>query len=357
MYDTSGQRTHRKSICFVSETGRAETPLQDPSVRYRCYHPAEALLAQGHVCTIIAASHFFEAPLLWHDIYVFHRPNTARAGFQRVLDGLRKAGAVLMADYDDLIFGDDELALISSAVRNGTLTEDKAIKAFESNLAALRQFEKVTVSTEPLANRVREFNPGATVQCVPNALPESILSMHRDLGTVFKKREPTLIGYFAGTRSHDKDFPVVEAALHRVLCENSDFNLLVVGPVTVPRSLSALPNVYTAKETSFLRLPSLMSMCSTVIAPLEQTAFNACKSRVKFLEAALAGCRLIATPIPDIMAAGAENFVPATSPDAWYEALSNLPTEKARRKDAARCFAVLEDSRQIDAFWTMAAAQ
>lgn len=336
--------SQRRSICFVSETGRVNDPLLDPSVRYRCYHPAETLMAEGHSCTVISAAHFFDNPSLQHDVFVFHRPNAARSNVARVFAALRKSGAVIIADYDDLIFGDERLALESSAAKNGTLTDEKAIDAFRSNLEALCQFDKVTASTEPLVARVREFNPGAEALLAPNVIPPSILSTHKDYRTPFVRRPNTSIGYFAGTRSHDKDFPVVEAALHRVLCEHPEFNLLVVGPVAMPRSLSALPNVSTAPVVNFLRLPALMSMCSTVIAPLEASDFNDCKSRVKFLEAALAGCQLIASPIPDLRAIGAGHLTLADGLDDWYEALSEPLDIDSRTALAERNFDFLESA-------------
>lgn len=346
--------SQRQSFCFVSETGRVEDPLQDPSVRYRCYHPAETLAAMGHDCTVVSAARFYEALPLSHDVYVFHRPNMARPALANVTDVLRKRGATVIADYDDLIFGAEEIALGSSAVKNGTLTEEKAIAAFASNLAGLQQFDKVTCSTAPLAERVRQFNPGARVEIAPNFIPDSILSLHRDNGTPFLRRAATTIGYFAGTKSHDKDFPVVEAVLHRVLCENPDFNLIVVGPVAVPMSLCALPNVTVAPVVNFLRLPALMSMCATVIAPLEMSDFNECKSRVKFLEAALGGCRLIASPIPDMQAIGTDRLVLASTPDDWYEKLSIAPDTNARTALAARNFAFLEENVKIEALETLA---
>jgi len=334
----------RKSFCFVSETGRIDDPLMDPSVRYRCYHPAEALSEEGHQCTVTSAARFFENPSLSHDVYVFHRPNSARANFVRVHAALHKAGAVLIADYDDLIFGDEKLALVSSAVKNATLTEERAINAFASNLAGLRQFDKVTASTEPLVARVKEFNPAAEALYAPNVIPPSILAVHKENRTPFVRRPSTSIGYFAGTRSHDKDFPVVEAALHRVLCERPDFNFLVVGPVAVPRSLTALPNFSTAPAVNFLRLPALMTMCATVIAPLEESDFNACKSRVKFLEAALGGCQLVASPIPDMRAIGPKHMTLAESMNDWYEALSQPLGSEERHELAKRNFDLLESA-------------
>lgn len=344
MSETLIDERNRKSFCFVSETGRIEDPLLDPSVRYRCYHPAEALAAEGHQCTVTSAASFFENPSLNHDVYIFHRPNSARANFARMLAALRKFGAVLVADYDDLIFGDEKLALVSSAVKNATLIEERAISAFASNVAGLRQFDKVTASTEPLVERVKEFNPGAEALFAPNVIPPSILAVHKANLTPFVRRPSTSIGYFAGTRSHDKDFPVVEAALYRVLCERPDFNLLVVGPVAVPRGLTALPNVSTAPVVNFLRLPALMTMCATVIAPLEASEFNACKSRVKFLEAALGGCRLVASPIPDMRVIGPQHLTLAETMNDWYEALSQPLDNDERHALAQRNFEFLESA-------------
>lgn len=338
----------KKSVCFVSETGRIEQPLIDPSVRYRCYHPAETLSRAGHSCTVLSAAKFYENPCFDHDIYVFHRPNMARRNFLQVIRNLRRTGCRLIADYDDLIFGTEKVALVSSAVKNATLTPERAIAAFASNLAGLREFDRVTTSTEPLAARVREFNPGAEVAVVPNIVPHSVLTLQDYLGTYHRPRPEKTIGYFAGTKSHDRDFPVVGAALHRVLSENADFSLLVVGPVAIPKEIAALPNVFTAPVVNYLRLPSLMAMCSTVIAPLEDSAFNACKSRVKFLEAALSGCRLIASPIPDMAIIGPEHITLATDMDDWYRTLSAEPDAKATRDNAERNFAFLRQTCHID---------
>lgn len=316
------KRIRKKSICFISETGRAERPLLDPSVRYRCYHPAEQLLHNGYFCSVYSAKQFYANPCFEFDVYVFHRPNMERQNFSDIIHLLRKQGKTLIADYDDLIFGTEEIALASSAVKNATLTPEKAIAAFSSSLTALIEFDQITTSTASLAEQVKKFNPAAKVEVLPNIVPNSVLTVHEQLGTPFVSRSTNTIGYFAGTKSHDKDFPIISEVLHRVLSENPEFSLLVVGPVTLPSGLSSLPNVTVAPVVNYWRLPGLMTMCSTVVAPLENTLFNSCKSRVKFLEAALSGCRLIATPIPDMQAIGNNHLTLAATKDEWYESLS-----------------------------------
>lgn len=337
-----------KSVCFVTETGRKDRPLQDPSVRYRCFHIADVLQLKGHRCQILASASFVEEPCFDHDVYIFHRPNTARKGFVEALEILSKLGATLIADYDDLVFGHDDLALTSSACKNGTLSEENVINAFKSNLEALSLFDKITASTKNLAQYASMFNPGADVKVVSNFISPTVLEYHKFLNTPFRKRTQLSIGYFAGTRSHDKDFPIVEHVLHRILSENHDFNLLIVGPVKVPASIASLPNVRTHGDVNYFRLPSLMTLCDTVIAPLEQSQFNSCKSRVKFLEAALAGCRLVASPIPDMEEIGTKHLTTASSKNEWYEALSCIEEDDSRIKRIRDNFEFIESNIDID---------
>lgn len=311
-----------RSVCFVSETGRHDRPLLDGSVRYRCFHLAQELKRFGVFTSVCAARQFYEAPHDDYDLYVFHRPNASRLNFERSQSLLRKAKRQVIADYDDLIFGDAEIALQSSAAKNGTLDVETLISAFEANLRGLRHFDVVTASTTPLAEMAQHFHAGAQTHVVPNCLPAAFVELHRELGTPWRQRPSTRLGYFAGTKSHDRDLPIVQEVLHRLLSENPHYQLLIVGPVAVPPGLAALPNVLVSDVVDYPHLPRLMSICSTVIAPLEESQFNSCKSRVKFLEAAVSGCHLVASPIPDMAALQGQGISLAITADDWYNALS-----------------------------------
>jgi len=317
-----------KSICYVSETGRIDRPILDPSVRYRCFHPGEVLGKMGHTVAIYSAARFYDAPCLDYDAYVFHRPNVARKRFSQTIGKLKFLGKTLIADYDDLIFGGEELALVSSAVKNGTLSESAAITAFGSNLEALGFFDIVSTSTKALAEKALELNPSAHVNVLHNFIPPSVLEVHDSLGTSSTSRSEFRLGYFSGTKSHNSDFPIVSDVLHKILSENRKSSLLIVGPVDLPPGISSLPNVTTLPTVDYWRLPSLMKQCSIVIAPLEETSFNSCKSRVKYLESALAGCRLVASPIPDMSEIGSDFMDFALSKNDWYNFLSRRSSKE-----------------------------
>jgi hypothetical protein len=346
----SGNLANFKSVCFVSETGRHERPILDGSVRYRCYHLANELKDLGFVAGVCSATEFYSAPHTDYDVYVFHRPNAARTNFAQTLNLLRRSGRTLIADYDDLIFGDAHVALESSAAKNGTQTIPKLLKAFAFNLEALRQFEIVTTSTKALSRWAKNYHSEVKVHVVPNVIPSWMVSLHAELGTPWRARPASTIGYFAGTKSHDHDFPIVQEVLHRVLSEDRHRQLLIVGPVAVPPGLAALPNVLSCNVVSYSKLPSLMSKCTTVIAPLEESSFNRCKSRVKFLEAALAGCHLVATPIPDMKALHGKGLSLAESADDWYRFLSKPLTGERLTVARKAAFSSLSSSESVTAF-------
>ena len=341
------------AVCFISETGIPDRPIRDASVRYRCFHPAEALVAQGDFASVYSAARFFSEPNLEYDVYVFHRPRADRTSFSEIVRHLRKANKTLIADYDDLIFGDREIALQSSILASGRVSAERALSIFEQNLHAMLMFDKIQTSTEPLAQHAIALNPNADVRVVPNAVSASIASIHQQLETHMRMRPTTSIGYFAGSRSHDRDLSIVGPALQRVLTESADFSLLVVGPVALPADLAALPNVIVGETVDYLRLPSLMASCATVIAPLEITEFTACKSRVKFLEAALSGSRLVATPIPDMLGLGSARMEFASTADEWYEALSNVSGsgEDARKRDNFEFVRRESCMTELSTFW------
>jgi len=75
----------------------------------------------------------------------------------------------------------------------------------------------------------------------------------------------------------------------------------VVGAVAIPSELGPyMAQIRRLSVVSFHAFPFVMAQCKKVIAPLESTPFAACKSGLKFFEAALVGCDVIATPIPDM---------------------------------------------------------
>jgi hypothetical protein len=290
---------------------------------------ANELKDRAFKVSVCSALQFYNAPHTDYDVYIFHRPNASRLNFAKTIELIRRSGRTLIADFDDLIFGNADVAVESPAARNSTQEIPSIIRAFASNLEGLRHFQVVTTSTAPLAELVSVHNPNASIFIVPNVVPTWMVQLHTEMGTPWKQRPSSTIGYFAGAHSYKQDLTVVQEVLHRVLLEDPTRQLLIAGPVDVPEGLAALPNVLTCPVVDYLQLPYMMSKCATVIAPLEDNTFNRCTSRVRFLEAALAGCHLAASPIPDIQDLRGKGLsLPETTND-WYDVLSTPLTGDA----------------------------
>lgn len=350
MFENNSLHLKNLSFCFISYTGRTERPILDPSTRYRSFHPADELRKLGFFSVVSSHTEFFNKPNFGYDVYIFHRPSRnikSPARFDSVISQLKKKGKILIADYDDLIFGDEEIALQSSLSKNGRATKEQCIEIYKNNLSGLEAFDKIIVSTRTLADVIRRFKPTAEVTVLPNFIPSSLLNIYENNSFYQKVRPKGTIGYFAGTASHNKDILVVLEPLHRVLVENPSFTLLVVGPVNIPNALIALPNVVANPVVNYMRLPSLMQFCETVIAPLEISLFNDCKSRVKFLEAALSGCRLIATPITDMKDVGNDFISFAETNEDWYNSLSSIPSEERLMNSRINNFKYLREHCSI----------
>jgi glycosyltransferase involved in cell wall biosynthesis len=110
--------------------------------------------------------------------------------------------------------------------------------------------------------------------------------------------------------------------------EHPGVRLLLVGHVAAPVELrrfggriSHLPLV------PWQRLPGLMADVDVNLAPLERdNPFTACKSAIKYLEAALLGVPTVATPLPDFRRVidHGRNGLLASSDEQWRDCLTQL---------------------------------
>lgn len=288
--------SNKNRILYISNTGRTR-PILDPSARYRCYHAAEILHSQGIYASVTTLASFIKEPLpLDFDVYIFHRPGTAAIENIRKLKHYQKT---VIADYDDLIFGDENIALQSSLFLNGNRDAEEVIDIYKRNLLALKEFNIFTCSTEHLATAIKAQCENANVFVIHNFLPPSILKKTSDC--LKKKKDMNQIVYCCGTQSHNKDFKIVEEAIVRCLKKDTTFRFFLIGPLKIGDELNRLPNVYFHSAVDYWDLFEIMSNSAFAIAPLENSIFNNCKSNVKFLESAATGVTLLASPIPDMV--------------------------------------------------------
>lgn len=205
------------------------------------------------------------------------RPDVDAEMAQALIDRLRNGGVKIVYNIDDDLhtpaFGAGQLA---------------AVELF------LRSADLVLVSTQPLADRLAEYN--RHIRVLPNALDERLLSPELGRRRSIFDLDPLVIGYM-GTHTHDEDLRLIVESLRQIKAA-TPLELHLIGVTEDKetwRLLEALPFPVRRVKPPTPEYPHFMAWFSSQVrweiglAPLQKTDFNQCKSDVKFLDYAAAG--------------------------------------------------------------------
>jgi glycosyltransferase involved in cell wall biosynthesis len=309
-------------IDFLGTNKNAARFRGDASFVYRCENLALALEAAGHRARMQHMNDY--RPEDGVDAVVFHRPLDSLK-YRRLVKQIKRRGAVVIVDLDDLIF-DPDLGVHSPAVVNGVLPLRKIRKRFARHRAALAPVDVVTVSTAAIAEHVRRASPDVRVEPVPNSvhftwLGESPPPPAPATGQV-------VITYCPGTRSHDRDFAEIAGALEGFLGEHAEVRLQITGHLEF--DLKAREGqVVHAPRVPFSEYAGVVRAGRINLAPLEPSPFNRCKSAIKVIEAGYWNIPTICSPNGDIERFVGSGAVVASTGEEWYGALERLLGEEA----------------------------
>jgi hypothetical protein len=285
-------------IAFIACNRNAARFRGNPSFIYRCENMAAALEAMGyrvsllHLSSVSLRSRF--------DVAVFHRP-TYSIRTAMLAATLRRRGARVFADVDDLVF-DPLMAEYNPGVLNRIVSLKSIQKLYKAHRRALEKFDRVFVSTEPLADHVRRLLAGASVHVIPNAVHRSWVALAdatsgNGLPAPPESRAP-IVSYFPGTQSHDRDFSLVAGAVSEFLARHAEARLYVTGPLRM--KLDARPGQIVHREkVQFEEFHTHVRTGWVNLAPLEDTPFTRCKSALKVLEAGYWDIPTLCSPIAD----------------------------------------------------------
>jgi glycosyltransferase involved in cell wall biosynthesis len=211
----------------------------------------------------------------------------------------------------------------------------------------LRQADAVLVTTPKLSERLQEYNPN--IHILPNQLDERLLVI-RPPGPPASKTShtPLVVGYM-GTFTHDDDFKMILSALQSINQRYSgQLQFQVVGVVkdeATRAELQSLPLRFVYPRREEHEYPLFMPWFTgsvqwdIAISPLEENAFNACKSDIKFLDYASIGAPGIYSQSPAYSSTVQHNqngWLAENTRNAWEEALSTLIEDAPLRFDLAR---------------------
>lgn len=289
--------------------------MGDPAFIYRCENLALALQQQGHQVELLHYSQL--NPWRHYDVVVLHRPKKHWLSALK-LAILRRSGCTIIADFDDLVFM-PQWAHVSPGVVNGLVSLHQTQQNFQAHAAALDYCDAFTVSVQPLAQKMQQIVAGKPVLCLPNAVHCSWYQYNEQPD---RTQVPRLT-YFPGTRSHDKDFALIQPVLEQVLHEEPSVQLHITGVLNA--NLNCRPEqLQRHQKQPFAGYAAHVARSWVNLAPLEDTEFNNHKSALKAIEASWFNAPTLASPIPDMQRLTAAGAVLMPNVDSWYYGIKNL---------------------------------
>jgi len=277
--------------------------------RYRVYNMVEALDAQPE--REISAAWFTRADLD-RSLAFIDRADVlviCRARYDdmvgRMIARARARGVPVLFDVDDLIFDCDYAHLIGDII--GRDLSDSALwdwwfAEIARNGTTLRLCDGAITTNAYLAERITAFAPWIAPRIVPNFLntlqqAASRPIWRRKCASGFARDGRIHVGYFSGTRSHNKDFALAADGLARLMAADRRIVLRVVGLLDLPAAFDGLADRIERFELQdWVNLQRLQGEIELCLAPVQDTVFTQCKSELKYFEAAACGTVTVASP-------------------------------------------------------------
>jgi glycosyltransferase involved in cell wall biosynthesis len=282
---------------------------------YRITSPLDALRAQG-----------------WDTAYAFGDPDP---GLGKIIVAQRmdkhaalphwrrwRANHRLVYEIDDDVFKVD----ITNWMAAPTYAKPAVRDAVEH---AAQVADMVTVTTEPLAEVMREFNP--VVRVIPNVIPDGVLDITRP-------RQPKVVVGWAGGASHARDLALIAGSLRHVIDKHrkrAEVHLMGTNyGETIGRPVRFSPWIPIDAGLDYFRGIDF----DIALAPLTGTPFDQAKSSIKCLEAFGLGIPVLASdaePYRGVVIDGYNGYLCRKKSD-WGRRLEELICDEAAREEMGR---------------------
>jgi glycosyltransferase involved in cell wall biosynthesis len=123
----------------------------------------------------------------------------------------------------------------------------------------------------------------------------SLLGRKRSGG--FRREGPTVVAYFSGSPTHNRDLLIASPALAATMERCPEVRLRIVGFIKLNAVLEPFRDrVEVVDLQDFVNLQRLIAEVEVNIVPLQMNPFTDCKSELKYFEAAVVGVVTIGSP-------------------------------------------------------------
>ena len=303
--------------------------------RYRIFHLYQQLRLVGVEAVL---SDITDPGLLRRaqdcDLAIIHRA-ADDAVVRKVMARVRDNCGAVIVDTDDLIFEPRAFQWIDSPDFADPVRKRLYLDQMQRQRHTLLESDAVLVSTPFLAEAVADLGRPAWVHRNAFSLEMGALS-----DAAYKQRRPAgtevVIGYASGTRTHNRDFSMIQPALRATLERFPQTRLWLIGPLDLEGEWGSLTGrVRRLPLVPWRELPALLAQFDVNLAPLlNDNPFSRSKSEIKFMEAALVGVPTVASRMEAFNKAiiEGENGLLASGVEEWSAALARLVSDGALRR-------------------------
>jgi len=311
------------------------------SAMYRAHNQAEELRLHGFKCSVTIQDN----PLLprYADkfrIFVFHRVlHTPRIA--KLTEGIKKNKGEIIFETDDLVFDPKYFKYMFHLEKMNALERKQYEKGVGAEILKDPYVGVCTTTTTYLAKILEGY--GKKVFVSTNKLSLKDLEI---VDKIMHRVEPSVennslrIGYFAGTKGHDKNFATIEDVLVRILEKYSNAKLVLAVPLNISQKfdkfkdqIEKLP--FASRREHFKNISGVD--INTI--PLEKdNSFCEAKSELKFFEAGILGVPSVAVANQTYREAiddGVDGFL-AENENEWFEKLEKLILNKSLRENMGK---------------------
>lgn len=335
--------------------------LPHPS-RYRVSHQREQLLAGG----ILSNEIFYEDVSLDlirnYRVFIFFRcPITDN--IREFIKIAKKHNKTVIFDIDDLVIDTkytNSIKYLQTLSLEEKANYDSGVNRMKETLSLC---DSAITTTERLANELKNYvsevyinrnvSSNEMVKFSEDAIYKRDIIPFKDIKFAKDKKEKKQIllakknlknsgnikiGYFSGSITHNDDFSMILPIITRIMKENSNVELHIVGELDIPYELEPFKERVIANPfVNWKKLPEIIASVDINIAPVEQSIFNEAKSENKWVEASLVKVVTVASNVGAMkkMITNGETGFLCSNNEEWYEILSNLIKNSNYRKQIA----------------------
>lgn len=304
------------------------------SSRYRVEHLREQLIYNGIASDCVSIKEALSLEFEKYESIVVYRGTNAKL-VRKLVKKAHKSSKKVFYDIDDFVFEYESIAELG--VLN---SEYKNARAFCDNIKnVMRQCDAYITSTNALAKEIKKSMNSDKVYINRNvASAEMAVVSASEKEHAMKNPEKVILGYFSGTKTHDKDFREIKDVLLEIMKTHDNVWLKVGGQITLPKEFSACSDrIETFDFVSWKKLPKRIASVDINLMPLENTVFHECKSENKWQEAALVGVPTIASYNDELAIAitdGKDGYL-CQNCDEWKKKLEDLVVNQELRDTIA----------------------